>query len=200
VKFGRRRIWFITATLLLAVTQLALCQNVAGGNFIQSNESTPPQFDEVGHMFADLIPSSVPVELTLRISVVVRDEDGIDTVIGSYKKDNDTIWTNTTMSFYAELPEQRYLYSASPLNFTLDADNRIMVWDVVYYASDTLGNWNKSEQGSISHCFFPADEPTVSPFENVIFVMIAIFAIVAGVGGIVIIFAVLHQRRKGTNK
>lgn len=99
-------------------------------------------------MFADLVPSSAPVEITLDLSVVVRDEDGIDTVIGSYRKDNDTIWTNVTMSFSHELREQRYRYSAEPLNFTLDADNRIMVWDVVYYASDTLGNWNKSAQGS----------------------------------------------------
>ncbi len=155
---SRRLIWFIAATLLLAVTQLALCQNVAGGNFIQSNGSTPPQFDEVGHEFIDSVPSSVPLEFTLGLSVVVRDEDGIDTVIGSYKKDNDTIWTNTTMSIYAELIEQRYLYSARPLNFTLDADNRLMLWDVVYYASDTLGNWNKSAQGSISYWFLTADD------------------------------------------
>jgi len=158
VKFRKRLIWLITATLLLAVTQLALCQNVAGGNFIQSNGSTPPQFDEVGKRFADLVPSSVPVEITLDLYVIVRDEDGIDTVIGSYKKDNDTIWTNVTMSFYAELREQRYLYSARPLNFTLDADNRLMVWDVVYHSSDTLGNWNKSEQGSISYWFLTADD------------------------------------------
>jgi hypothetical protein len=157
VRFGRRLIWFITAILLLAVTQLTLCRNVAGGRFIQSNGSTPPQFYEVGKRFVDLVPSSVPVEITLDLSVVVSDEDGIGTVIGSYKKDNDTIWTNTTMSVYAELSEQRYFYSARPLNFTLDANNRVMVWDLVYYASDTLGNWNKSAQGSISYCFFSAD-------------------------------------------
>ena len=127
-------------TLLLAITQPALCQNVAGGNFIQSNGSTPPQFDEVGKVLADLVPSSVSVEITLDLSVVVRDEDGIDTVIGSCKKDNDTIWTNVTMSFSAELREQRYLHSARPLNFTLDADKGLMTWDVVYYASDPLGN------------------------------------------------------------
>ena len=165
MRFSRRLIWFITATLLLAVVQLAFCQNVSGGNFIQSDGFTPPQFDEVGHMFYDSAPSSVPLEFTLGLSVVVRDEDGIDTVIGSYKKDNDTIWTNTTMSFYAELPEQRHLYSAEPLNFTLDADNRLMLWDVVYYASDTLGNWNKSAQGSISYWFLTADDDsTLIPF------------------------------------
>ena len=161
--FSRRLIWFIAAALLLAVTRLAFCQNVAGGNFIQSDGFTPPQFDEVGKRFVDSVPSSVPLEFTLDLYVVVRDEDGIDTVIGSYKKDNDTIWTNTTMALYAELTEQRYLYSAEPLNFTLDADNRLMLWDVVYYASDTLGNWNKSEQGSISYCFFPADDDSILP-------------------------------------
>jgi len=183
VRFSRRLIWFITATLLLAVTQLALCQNVAGGDFIQSDGSTPPQFYEVGERFADLLPSSVPVEITLHLSVVVRDEDGIDTVIGSYKKDNDTIWTNTTMSFYAELTEQRYLYSARPLNFTLDADNRIMVWDVVYYASDTLGNWNKSAQGLLSYCFFPADEAS-TPIAVVIGVaIVCVIVVIVVIGG-----------------
>ncbi len=192
MRFSRRLIWFITATLLLAVTQLALCQNVAGGDFTQSNGSTPPQFDEVGHMFADLIPSSVPVELTLRLSVVVRDEDGIDTVIGSYKQDNDTIWTNITMSVYAELSEQRYLYSARPLNFTLDADNRHMVWDVVYYASDTLGNWNKSEQGSISYCFFPAQDDS-TPIIVVIGVAIVCMIVCIVVVSIVVVIVVIRK-------
>ncbi len=109
--------------------------------------------------------------------MIVRDEDGFDTVIGSYKKDNDTIWTNVTMSFSAELREQRYRYSARPLNFTLDADNRIMVWDVVYYASDTLGNWNKSAQGSISYCFFPADDNS-TPIIAVIGVAIVFIVVV----------------------
>jgi hypothetical protein len=189
MRFSRRLIWFITATLMLAVTQLAFCQNASGGNFIQSDGFTPPQFDEVGHMFHDSVPSSVPLEFTLGLSVVVRDEDGIDTVIGSYKKDNDTIWTNTTMSFYAELPEQRHLYSARPLNFTLDADNRNMVWDLVYYASDTLGNWNKSAQGSISYCFFPADDDSILLAFGSAFV-----PVVAIVGIIVVVIVVIRKR------
>ena len=185
MRFSKRLIWFITATLLLAVTQLALCQNVAGENFIQSNGFTPPQFDEVGKRFVDLVPSSVPVEMTLDLYVIVRDEDGIDTVIGSYKKDNDTIWTNTTMSFYAELPEQRHLYSAEPLNFTLDADNRNIVWDLLYYASDSLGNWNKSEQGSISYCFFTADHDSTPT---------TVVTGVAIVGIVVVVIVVIKKR------
>ncbi len=185
MRFSRRLIWFITATLLLAVTQLALCQNVAGGAFIQSNGSSPPQFYEVGHEFADLLPSSVPVEIPLDLYVVVRDEDGIDTVIGSYKKDNDTIWTNATMSVSSELTEQRYSYSARPLNFTLDADNRLMVWDVVYYASDTLGNWNKSAQGSIAYWFLTADDDS-TPITVVTGVAIA--------GIIVVVIVVIRKR------
>ena len=188
MKLGKRLIWLITATLLLAVTQLALCQNVAGGDFIQSDGSTPPQFYEVGERFADLLPSSVPVEMSLSLSVVVRDEDGIDTVIGSYKKDNDTIWTNTTMSFYAELTEQRYLYSARPLNFTLDADNRLMVWDVVYYASDTLGNWNKSAQGSVSYCFFPADD------DSILLTFGPAFVSGVAIVGIIVVIVVIRKR------
>ncbi len=183
MRFSRRLIWFITATLLLAVTQLALCQSVAGGDFIQSDEFTPPQFDEVGHMFFDWVPSSVPVESSLGLLVVVRDEDGIDTVIGSYKKDNDTIWTNVTMSVSAELREQRYSYSARPLDFTLDTDNRLMVWVVVYYASDTLGNRNKSAQGSISYCFFPADDDS-TPIAVVIGVaIVSLIVVIVVIGG-----------------
>ena len=177
VRFSRRRIWFITATLFFAVTQLALCQNVTGGNFIQSNGSTPPQFDEVGHEFADFLPSSAPIEITLSLYVIVRDEDSIGTVIGSYKKDNDTIWTNVTMSVSAVLTEQRYSYSARPLNFTLDADNRLMIWDVVYYASDILGNWNKSAQGSISYCLLPSEE-AYTPIPVVIGVAIVCILVV----------------------
>ena len=188
MRFDGRFLWFITATLLLAATQLALCQNAAGGNFIQSNGSTPPQFDEVGHMFFDWVPSSVPIESSLDMSVVVRDEDGIDTVIGSYKQDNDTIWTNVTMSFSAELREQRYRYSARPLNFTLDADNRNMVWDLVYYASDTLGNWNKSAQGSVSYCFFPADD------DSILLTFGPAFVSGVAIVGIIVVIVVIRQR------
>ncbi len=120
--------------------------------------------------------------------MIVRDEDGFDTVIGSYKKDNDTIWTNVTMSFSAELREQRYRYSARPLNFTLDADNRLMLWDVVYYASDTLGNWNKSAQGSISYCFFPADDNS-TPITAVI-----------GVAIVCIVVVIVIIRKRGLKK
>jgi len=87
------------------------------------------------------------------------------------------------MSVSAELTEQRYSYSARPLNFTLDADNRLMVWDLVYYASDTLGNWNKSAQGSVSYCFFPADEAS-TPIAVVIGVAIVSLIVVIVVIGV----------------
>ena len=63
-----------------------LCQSVAGGDFIQSNGSIPPQFEGVGERFADFLPSSVHVEISLNLYVIVRDEDGIDTVMVATKK------------------------------------------------------------------------------------------------------------------
>jgi hypothetical protein len=89
-------------------------------------------------MFADFVPSSAHVEISLNLYVIVRDEDGIDTDIGSYRKDNDTFWTNVMMSFSAELREQRYSYSARPLNLTLDTDNRTMVWAVSNSSNQAL--------------------------------------------------------------
>jgi hypothetical protein len=52
------------------------------------SDSTGPEFLHIGARFADLVPSNDPVNVTLGLSVVVRDPDGIDTVIGRYKNRN----------------------------------------------------------------------------------------------------------------
>jgi hypothetical protein len=109
----------------------------------------------------------------------VRDPDGIDTVIGSYKNRSESIWKNVTMEVYGDIGNNTFLYSAKPLNFTLDNEHRLEVWYVKYYANDTLGNWNVSELVSISKYLLPSGSQP--DYSIVIVVAIGIVIIMAGV-------------------
>ena len=83
------------------------------------------------------------------------------------------------MDLYNELGDYTHCYFAEPINFTLDLDHRIVVWDVKYYANDTLGNWNASGQESYSYNMVP---PFYQPdYSIVIACTMGLLIIVAGV-------------------
>ena len=47
--------------------------------------------------FADLVPGTGAVNLSLNLAVSVSDPDGVDTVIGSYKNRSESTWRNVTL-------------------------------------------------------------------------------------------------------
>jgi hypothetical protein len=149
------------------------------------SDSTGPEFLHIGARFADLVPSNDPVNVTLGLSVVVRDPDGIDTVIGRYKNRSESIWKRVIMDLYGDVGNNTYVYFAEPLNFTLDIEHRLGLWDVKYYANDTLGNWNYSELGSISYWFMgPKPQPDYS------------IIIVGAIGIVMIVGGALYMKRR----
>ncbi|MHA2191157.1 MAG: hypothetical protein ACXAAP_13075 [Candidatus Thorarchaeota archaeon] len=149
------------------------------------SDSTGPEFLLIGARFADLVPSNDPVNVTLGLSVVVRDPDGIDTVVGRYKNRSESIWKRVIMDLYGDAGNNTYLYFAKPLNFTLDKGHRLELWDVKYYANDTLGNWNYSELGSISYYLLPSRyQPDYS------------IVIVGAIGIVIIVAGALYMKRR----
>jgi len=141
----------LAAALLLLITRCAWGTREvesAGTPFCLS-DSQGPSFS-LGWMpgFEDLVPNTEPVNLTLRLVVGVTDPDGVDSVIGSYKNSSQTEWTNVTMH-----EDPRYsqpdVYDAD-VNYTTPAGGFLYIWQYLFYANDSLGNWNKSDMRNVS--------------------------------------------------
>jgi hypothetical protein len=101
--------------------------------------------------FADLVPGTEPVNLTLELRVGVTDPEGVSVVIGSYKNYSSSEWTNVSMSRDASTsnPDD---FVAWPLNYMITEPSFVFMWDIKFHANDTLGNWNTSELRQISIC------------------------------------------------
>ena len=115
-------------------------------------QSPGPSFDlTLMPEFADLIPGAEPVNLTLALRVGVTDPDGVSGVIGSYKNGSSSIWTNISMSsdISTSNPDD---YVAWPHNYTISEPSFVVIWDIKFYANDSLNNWNTSSLHRISIC------------------------------------------------
>ena len=144
---SRMRKVFISYIALIVVLFSQIDYSIASGNREHvMSDSNGPQFLDIGDMFADHIPSNDPVNGTLHLTATVRDSDGIDTVIASFRNSSEISWSNLTMLFYSTVNEDTQIYSIDALEYTLDANHRNAQWDIKFYANDTLGNWNSSAQ------------------------------------------------------
>ena len=151
-------VWVIALTLTVPVLLVS-----RAGEVEMTIESSPsssfhvcqtsgPTFDlTLMPGFVDLIPGSEPVTLILELRVEVTDPDGVSVVIGSYKNESSSEWTNVTMleDLSTGIPDD---YVAEPLNYTMVGTNWLVIWDVIFYANDSLGNWNTSDLHKMSVC------------------------------------------------
>jgi hypothetical protein len=112
-------------------------------------ESDGPVFELWMPNFVDLVPGTGSINLTLELAVVVTDTNGIDTVIGSYKNQSESVWKNVTLALNQSYPIPDY-YAGHARYFTLDDEHSGIVWDVKFYANDSLGNWNTSNTTFVS--------------------------------------------------
>ncbi len=103
-----------------------------------------PEFEvPLGNVSFDLLPNREYTDFPLSLEVEVTDPDGVDTVIGSYRLDSETVWHNTTLS-YTPTANHSDLYSAFVMNYTLGPGHWGVKWYFKFYANDSLGNWNSS--------------------------------------------------------
>ena len=151
-------VWVIALTLIVPVLLVSRAGEV--GMTIESSPSSSfqvcqtsgPSFDLTSMPgFVDLVPGSEPVTLTLELRVEVTDPDGVSVVIGSYKNESSSEWTNVTMLEDLS-PGNPDDYVAEPLNYTMVGTNWLVIWDVIFYANDSLGNWNTSGLHKMSVC------------------------------------------------
>ncbi len=151
-------VWVIALTLTVPVLLVSRAGEV--GMTIESSPSSSfqvcqtsgPSFDlTLMPGFVDLVPGSEPVTLILELRVEVTDPDGVSVVIGSYKNESSSEWTNVTMleDLSTGIPDD---YVAEPLNYTMVGTNWLVIWYVIFHANDSLGNWNTSDLHKMSVC------------------------------------------------
>ena len=138
----------LTSALSIAVGDISIHQQTPQSNSLVSH-STGPSFDIIMPDFGDLVPGIDPVNLTLELCVRVTDPDGVSMVIGSYKNHSMSEWTNVSMNLHTNTSSPD-VYMVRPLNYTMSEPSFVVIWDIKFYANDSLDNWNVSSVHQLS--------------------------------------------------
>jgi hypothetical protein len=145
-------------SILIIVVLLSLLSSIGGTadcnqlSTFHVCQSSGPSFDlTLMPGFGDLVPGTEPVNLTLELRVGVTDPDGVSLVIGSYKNNSSSEWNNITMKRDTSTgnPDD---FVAWPLNYIMNEPSFVVIWDIKFYANDSLDNWSISNLHQISIC------------------------------------------------
>lgn len=179
-------IWGIITLLLVSVSWNP--NNIGTNEFVLSDDQGP-EFRNLGNFYADFLGNDTNEVLArLHLIVSVHDADGIDTVIGSYKDINGTTWSNVTLPLTKIYDDGWRSYSGRGENVTLTSEMRLKIWNVKYYANDSLGNWNVTDVQRYSYYLFVWQEPPPNP--------LFVIGSVIGIVGICIVTVVVWRKRR----
>jgi hypothetical protein len=174
---------FICLLMLPAPVSGVVYSNSQG---FSASDNQGPIFRGIGDTYADALQDSDIEYFSLSFSIYVSDEDGIGIVIGSYKEQNRSYWNNITLGLNHEFEDGWKNYIGYGPNFTLTSEYRTRVWDVKYYACDSLGNWNASSEMKYSYNLLGKLE---DPFR-----LVPVYAILLEITVIAIIGVVFWKR------
>ncbi len=189
----------ITIKCLILTGVILLAAIIAGYNADETTlrkngmylaDSSGPTLTPMMPEFIDLVPGNGPVNVSLELRVNATDSDGVEVVIGSYSNRSESTWTNVTM-ILDPLYEDPNVYLGI-VNYTLDDEHRGVYWNIRFFASDTLGNWNVSEDTfqSVTRGNVPTTT-TAQPPELELFELVLVLPVV-----VVIIIAMVWIRRR----
>ncbi len=152
-------------------------------------DSSGPTLTPMMPEFFDLVPGNDPVNVSLELRVNATDPDGVEVVIGSYNNRSESTWTNVTLILDPEFNDPNVYLGV--VNYTLGGPGGVY-WNIRFFASDTLGNWNVSEDTfqSVARGNVPTTTTTQRP-ESELFGLILVLPVV-----VVIIIAMVWIRRR----
>lgn len=152
INLGGKANIIIPLMLLLLLLTLNTEQSKGKPTYVEPfivSDNSGPDFDlSLLPDFVDLIPSSEPVIFSLELRVGVSDPDHVDTVIGSYSNNSEN-WVNITLN-YDESTSYPDDYAAQALNYTVPGGYSVTIWNMRFFANDSLGNWNVSQLKTVS--------------------------------------------------
>ena len=179
----------VLVSLLSNVGEIAVYNQPFTYSTFHVCQSSGPSFDlTLMPGFGDLVPGTEPVNLTLELRVGVTDPDGVSSVIGSYKNNSSSEWNNITMKQDTSTGDPDD-FVAWPINYTMNEPSFVVIWDIKFYANDSLDNWNISNVHQISICR-QGSTYTTTDFP------IAPLIMAAGLMGIIVplLFAIYRKR------
>ncbi len=167
------------------------------------SNSEGPIFVDLSGLIVDTTADTRPLpwSFVLELSVWIGDSNGMNLTIGSYKDNADPTWTNVTMTYmgtwavnnskYTEV----YSYYANATTFVLDPDHRLKVWNVEYYAQDSLGRWSISDTVNYSYCaLYRTQSSTPTSTSEGMPVNLLAGGVLAG--AVVLVLSVAYLRRR----
>jgi hypothetical protein len=128
---------------------------------------------------------------TLELFVYVWDEADVDLAIGCFKRSNETQWSNVSMTFvgYSQHDSNLHFFDANATECTLSPSHPLEVWNIRFYAHDSLDRWNVSDviNGSINALYDldPTDTGSESP--DPVIITVAAITVVVVIAIIVIV-------------
>ena len=158
--------------ILLVIPQTPVACDMPNLNDSQSalisNSSEGPVF---GNYSTDLT-STFYNQCTPSVDIDVYDPDGVDAVWLSYKRANETSWTNQSMSLLP--PGEGNTYVG---RFTVNVSRTETWFDVQFFANDTLGHMSSSSVYPLLILYNKPDDPgpSVFPWFLVVPVLVVIF-------------------------
>ncbi len=150
MKHDRHRPVLIVFCLLLISPFARMCSATSDQVGQRISDDQGPTITPEMPNFIDTIGTGECDEYPLVLRAGVNDSAGVSQVIGSYCNRLDGVWHNVTMSVSPEF-ESRVVYESEPINYTLCNHNTSVVWDIIFYAQNSLGIWS-TENTSQSVC------------------------------------------------
>ena len=156
------KLGIIVLCYILSHLPIMVCSN-------QVSSSEGPTFSDYGDFYADFLNESASVWF----HVTVNDSDGVDLVIGSTKEVSELLWHNVTL-IASESDPNRY-YGYYPVILPSPGS---LVFEVKYFAADSLDNWNVSDTVHHSLNNIGMSSPELDPISEVTVSAIAVTAVV----------------------
>lgn len=145
-----------------------LHQNQNESKFSISDDSGPSFLIPIQHTFLDCAWSEGIHEFSVDSYVTVTDSDGVDMVIGSHRCRNRTQWTNISL-VRIESESSVYAFSYTETVDLKLSDGYLIIFDMVFYANDSLGNWAKSDIANYTQGAVYSNPPTSDPSNTTTF-------------------------------
>lgn len=193
MKHDRHMPVLIVFCLLLIPPLAMMCSATSYQVGQWSSDDQGPSITPEMPNFIDTIGTGEGDEYSLVLRASVNDSEGVAAVIGSYCNRSEGVWHNVTMSVNPEY-ESGIVYESEPVNYTLCNYNSGVVWDIRFYAQNSLGVWSMGNTSQSVCRIWISNSRTTTPADFSAVTILLIFSVPAA-----IIAIVVYAKRVGSS-
>ena len=160
----------------LFLIMAGVANNVRASNNISNTDSDGPTIIPEMPQYIDVVGSGEKDTYWLVLRANVTDPDGIETVIGSYCNRSEGKWYNITMQPDPD-HESGDIYKIVARNYTLTNRNSGVIWDIKFYACDSLGHWSTNQTFQSVNRLWRSEPTGLEPVELTIGITTALLVL-----------------------